>query len=166
MNGLWACCAVVPIMADTTAGKERRRGTGRPFEPGRSGNPAGRPRGVRHHVTMLAERLVDGDAEALIRKTIELGLAGDVAALRLLLDRILPPRRDRPVAISLPPVTTLRDAVAAQAALVAAVADGNLTPGEAGEISGLIANVVRFVETLELEQRVHLLEEAAKEARR
>jgi len=115
---------------------------------------------------MLAERLVDGDAEALIRKTIELGLAGDVAALRLLLDRILPPRRDRPVAISLPPVTTLRDAVAAQAALVAAVADGNLTPGEAGEISGLIANVVRFVETLELEQRVHLLEEAAKEARR
>jgi hypothetical protein len=50
--------------------------------------------------------LLDGDAEKIVRKTIALGLNGDVAALRLLLDRILPPRRDRPVAFSLPALAT------------------------------------------------------------
>jgi len=49
---------------------------------------------------------------------------------------------------------------------VAAVATGDLTPGEAGELSALVSNVVKTIETVELEQRVHLLEEAAKEVRR
>jgi hypothetical protein len=114
-------------MAETTAAKQRR-GAGRPFEPGTSGNPAGRPKGVRHRVTMLAEQLLDGDAEKIVRKTITLGLDGDVTALRLLLDRILPPRRDRPVAFSLPALTAPRDAATALAAVVDAVAAGNLTP--------------------------------------
>jgi hypothetical protein len=77
---------------------------------------------------MLAEQLLDGDAEKIVRKTITLGLDGDVAALRLLLDRILPPRRDRPVAFSLPALTAPRDAATALAAVVDAVAVGNLTP--------------------------------------
>jgi uncharacterized protein DUF5681 len=151
-------------MAETTAGKQRR-GCGRPFKPGMSGNPAGRPKGARHRVTMLAEQLLDGDAKEIIRKTITLGLAGEVAALRLLLDRILPPRRDRPVAFSLPALTTPHDAAAALAALVDAVAAGNLTPQEACDLSGLIGNFVRAIETVALEERVHLLEETLKEAR-
>ncbi len=143
-------------MAEKVAEKQRR-GPGRPFEPGKSGNPTGKSKGTRHRITMLAEALLDGEAEGLVRKAIELGLAGDAAALRLLLDRILPPRRDRPVAFSLPPLSTLRDAVAAQAAVVTAVADGDLTPGEANELSALIANVVKAIETVELEQRLHCL---------
>ena len=73
---------------------------GRPFA---KGNP-GRPRGARHRVTLAAEALLDGEAEALARKAVELALAGDTLALRLCLDRILPPRRDRPIAFRLPPV--------------------------------------------------------------
>src|SRR5208282_4628594 len=106
-------------MAEKVAEKQRR-GPGRPFEPGKPGNPTGKSKGTRHRITMLAEALLDGEAEGLVRQAIELGLAGDAAALRLLLDRILPPRRDRPVAFSLPPLSTLRDAVAAQAAVVTA----------------------------------------------
>jgi hypothetical protein len=45
-----------------------------------------------------------------------------------------------------------------------AVAEGDLTPGVAGELSALIANVVKAIEIGELEERVHQLEEAAKEA--
>jgi hypothetical protein len=153
-------------MAENSDEKQRRRGPGRPFEPGRSGNPAGKPKGTRHQITLLAEQLLDGEAEGLVRKAVELALSGDVAALRLLLERILPPRRDRPVRFALPPISTPHEAVAAHAALVSAVAAGELTPSDASELSGLIANVVKAIEATELEQRVYELELAAKETKR
>jgi hypothetical protein len=145
-------------MAENAAGKQRRRGMGRPFEPGKSGNPAGKPKGARHHVTMLAEQLLDGDAEKLLRKAIELGLAGDVGALRLLLDRILPPRRDRPVAFSLPLITTAAEACSASAAVIAAVASGELTPSEAAELGKLLESHVRTLEAADFEVRLARLE--------
>jgi hypothetical protein len=43
-----------------------------------------------------------GGADALTRKAIELALAGDTAALRLCLERILLPRKDRPLHFRLP----------------------------------------------------------------
>jgi hypothetical protein len=66
----------------------------------------------------------------------------------------------------MPPITKPVDAVAAMSAIVAAVATGDLTPAEAAELSGLVNNIVKTFEATELEQRVQLLEEAAKEARR
>ena len=63
------------------------------FRPGQSGNPNGRPKGSRNAATLALESLLDGEAEALTRKAVELALAGDIAALRLCLDRILPPRK-------------------------------------------------------------------------
>jgi hypothetical protein len=62
-------------MAENAALKQRRRGRGRPFEPGQSGNPAGKPKGTRHQLTMLAEQLLEGEAEELTRKAIERALA-------------------------------------------------------------------------------------------
>ncbi len=55
------------------------------------------------------ETLLDGQAEALTQKAIDLALAGDMAALRLCLDRILPPRKDRPVSIEMPTIDTAED---------------------------------------------------------
>src|ERR1700676_1161621 len=106
------------MVAVNTAGNQR----GRPFTKGRSGNPAGKPRGARHQATLAAEALFDGEAEGLSRKAIELALAGDVPALRICLDRILPPRRERPVHFKLPPLRSATDAAAALAAITAAVA--------------------------------------------
>src|SRR5258708_8865649 len=85
-------------MAEKTAGKQR----GRPFLRGESGNPAGRPMGARHKATVAAEALLDGEAEALTRKAVEMALAGDGTALRLCLDRIIPPRRERPGRFKMP----------------------------------------------------------------
>jgi hypothetical protein len=129
------------------------------FQPGQSGNPAGKRKGTRHRATMLAERLLDGDADGLVRKAIELALAGDVVALRICLDRLVAPRRYRPVRFALPPVTSAADAVAAMAAIVAAVAAGDLTPDEASQLSALVANTVKTIEATELERRVRMLEE-------
>ena len=105
------------------------------FAKGQSGNPAGRPKGSRNATTLALESLLDGQADALTQKAIELALAGDMAALRLCLDRILPARRDRPVSFALPPIESAQDAAATVSAVLAAVAAGEITPAEAGEIS-------------------------------
>ena len=131
-----------------------------PFEPGQSGNPAGKAKGTRNKVTLAIEALLDGEAEALTRKAIELAKAGDIAALRLCMDRLAPPRKDRLVIFELPPVACAADAVKASAALVAAVADGDLTPAEAGELGKLIEAYVRALEATDLAARLENLERA------
>jgi hypothetical protein len=81
-----------------------------PFEPGKSGNPAGKLKGTRNKTTLAVEALLDGEAETITRKAIELAKDGDLTALRLCLDRIAPPRKDRPVLFELPPVSSAADA--------------------------------------------------------
>ena len=87
---------------------------------------------------MAIEALLDGEAEALTRKAIEKALAGDPQALRLCLDRIAPPRQDRPTPFALPKLAEAADARDALAAVVRAVAEGELTPSEAATLAGLI----------------------------
>jgi Family of unknown function (DUF5681) len=80
------------------------------FKPGQSGNPAGRPPGTRNKATESAELLLEGEAEALTREAVELALAGDATALRLCLDRLIPPRRERKVQLdNIPPVRGMPD---------------------------------------------------------
>jgi hypothetical protein len=131
-----------------------------PFELGQSGNPAGKARGTRNKVTLAIEALLDGEAEALTRKAIELAKAGDMAALRLCMDRLAPPRKDRPVMFELPTITCAADAVKASAALVTAVAIGDLTPAEAGELGKLIEAYVRALEATDFAARLENLERA------
>ncbi len=85
------------------------------FAPGNAGG--GKPRGARPKVTRAVEELLEGEHEALTRKAIEKALEGDMAALRLCLERIAPPRKDAPVSVALPPVKSAADAVGASAAL-------------------------------------------------
>jgi hypothetical protein len=108
---------------------------------------------------MLAELLLDREAETLLRKAIELALGGDTVALRLCLERIMAPRRDRPVQFRLPELVSACDATKAVAAISVAVARGELTPGEAAELSRLIEAYVKVLEATELDQRLRALEE-------
>jgi hypothetical protein len=89
--------------------------------------------------TKAVEALLDGEAEAISRKLIEKALEGDTTALRLCLERILPPRRDRPVAFDLPKIETAADALKASASVLASCAAGGLSPGEAAEIMALLS---------------------------
>ncbi len=143
-------------------GKTGTKQDGR-FKPGQSGNPAGRPPGARNRATLAVEALLDGDAEALTRKAVDLALDGDVTALRLCLERICPPRRDRPMSFALPPLETAADAPKAIAAIVAAVADGTVTASEAAELATLVERFVKTVEVAELEARIVALEERTKQ---
>jgi hypothetical protein len=132
------------------------------FRPGQSGNPSGRPKGSRNAATLALELLLDGEAEALTRKAVELALAGDITALRLCLDRILPPRKDRPIAFDMPPINNAEDARAASAALLGAVSSGSLTPSEASEVGKLIDAYVKTIELTEVLARLDKLEAASK----
>jgi hypothetical protein len=128
------------------------------FKPGQSGNPAGRPKGLRNRATLAVEALLDGEAEGLTRKAIELGLGGDMAALRLCLDRITPPRKDRHIAFGLPSMNEPADAAKGLSAIVAAVASGDLTPSEATELTRLVESFARVLETVDHEERLRALE--------
>ncbi|MBP2159551.1 MULTISPECIES: DUF5681 domain-containing protein [Asticcacaulis] len=125
------------------------------------GNP-GRPQGARHKATLAIEALLEGEAEALGRKAIEMALAGDAAALRLCMDRLAPPRKGRTVTFDIPGVDTSRDIVKALQALMSAVAGGEVTPEEAVSISSVLEVKRKAIETIELEARLAKLEQAAK----
>jgi hypothetical protein len=143
--------------AAKTAGKQR----GRPFDKGESGNPNGRPVGSRNRVSLACDELLEGEAEAITRKAIEMAKAGDGPALRLCMDRIAPPRRDRHVPFALPKLETAVDAKVAAAAIVGAVASGELTPGEAAELSKLLDNFTRVLEATDFQTRLEALERKA-----
>ena len=144
--------------AENTAPKQR----GRPFRLGASGNPKGRPKGARNRATVTAEALLDGEAEAISRKLIEKALEGDTTALRLCLDRILPPRRERPVAFDLPKIESAAEALGASSAVLASCAAGALSPLEAAEIMGLVSKHVHMLELTEIEVRLTALEKGLK----
>ena len=127
---------------------------GRPFEKGRSGNPAGRRIGCRNKTTIAAAALLAGEAEALTRKAVELALVGDPTALRLCIERILPQCRERAVKFALPPIESAADIAPAMKAVTSALADGMITPAEAATIAAVVDTFMRAIETSELERRL------------
>lgn len=124
----------------------------------RGNRMGGKPQGSRHKTTLAIEALLQGEHEKLTRKAVDMALAGDTVAMRLCLDRIAPPRKDAPVSFELPPIKSAADALSASTAVLAAVADGEITPDEAGRVMALLTAHKALVETGDLEARIAVLE--------
>lgn len=133
-----------------------RRARGRPFK---RGNP-GRPPGSMNKTTLLVEQLAEGQAEQLVQKVLELALAGDVACLRMLLDRLWPARKGQPVNMSMPPVNSPQDVFPAIASIWTAIREGRLTPDDASALSVVIDRSIRAIELHDISKRIAALEEA------
>jgi hypothetical protein len=129
------------------------------FKEGQSGNPCGMRRGSRHRATLAAEKLLDGEAQELTRKCIDLAKNGDTTALRLCLERLIPPRKDRPIVFGLPAFSSASDAASAMSGLLQAVAGGAVTPSEASNVGRLIEGYVKALELTEFEKRLAALEQ-------
>ena len=125
----------------------------------KKGNPGRRP-GSRNKATVAVEALLDGEAEKITRKAIEMALAGDTVAMRLCLDWLCPPHRSRYIELELPKVETAGDVLQAHASVIDAMAQGGITPDEASTVSSGLEIKRRSIETCELEARITELENA------
>lgn len=142
----------------SNAAKSAKQERGRPFKKGQSGNPAGRPQGSRHKATLAMEAILDGDAEALGRKAVELALAGDTGALRLCLERLMPARKSRPVSVSLPAIKGPAELLDAMSQVVQSAASGEIDVDEATALAGLLDLKRKAIETVDIERRLTALE--------
>ncbi len=129
---------------------------GRPFKPGN----AGRPPGSKNKITQMVEQLVEGQAEQLVRKVLELAQAGDVSCLRMILDRLYQLRKGQPVNVVMPPINSSQDVLPAIASIWTAIRDGRLTPDEANTLSIVIDRSIQAIELHDITKRVAALEEA------
>jgi uncharacterized protein DUF5681 len=128
------------------------------FQPGQSGNPAGRQPGTRNKATMAAEALLDGEVEEVTRRIADQAMSGNPVAMRLCFERLAPRRKGRPVVFALPKLVTHADAVEAAATIVAGVGAGELTPAEAADLIKLVQGFAGVRSALDLEWRVTRIE--------
>lgn len=132
---------------------------------GRSGNRAGRPRGSRNKTTLALESQLEGAAEQLISKAMEMALNGDIAAMRLCLERILPVRRDRLIQIELPPIGTAGQVSSAVDTVFRAIGEGRITPVEGETITNILVHKMKAMQVEEIESRLEKLECSNEEER-
>ncbi len=132
------------------------------WKKGTSGNPRGRPKGSRNQATLLAIAAMEGELKDVVRVVIDAAKGGDMAAARLVVDKLIPAVRERALSIDLPAVATAEDCATAQAKVLAAVAAGYLLPSEGEALAGLIEQQRRSLETSDLIGRMHELERILK----
>jgi hypothetical protein len=134
------------------------RDPGGRWQPGHSGNPAGKLPGTRNHATLFAQALFDQDLELLVKTAVDRALKGDPLALKLCIDRILAPQRHTRVAFAMPPLATAEDATRALAAIAAAAAEGELAAAEARDLTGTVSAFLAALAETEFEKRLAVLE--------
>ena len=135
---------------------------GRPFAPGNKFG-RGRPRGSRNRVTLALQEMLGQHAEALVKKCVVMALQGDTTALRLCMERLLPPAKHSPVQFKLPAIATVPELAHAQATMLDGLSRGQVTPAEAETINNLLESRRRVLETKELEARLDALEQRQRE---
>jgi hypothetical protein len=102
----------------------------------------------------LIEALLEGEAEKLSRKAVELAMEGDSTAMRLCMERLMPPMKGRPVVFPLPKIEKVEDLPAAMTAVTEAMANGIVTPEEAAVVASVIETQRRTMELTSIEQRL------------
>lgn len=132
------------------------------FQKGRSGNPKGKPKGARNKTTVIAQSLLEGEAEALVRKVVQLALDGDLTCLRICIERLVPPKKDAPMDIDLPEIGSAADIPKLLAVLAAKLGQGDLTPAEVRVMIDLAEVAGRLFGVADLDRRISVLEQKAK----
>ena len=109
---------------------------------------------------MAIQTLLEGEAESLTRKAVELALTGDTTALRLCLERILPPSKGRTVHVELPAIKNAMDGLEALNVVIRSVANGDISVDEGQAVAGLIDTHRKELELVQIDDRIRKLEEA------
>jgi len=128
------------------------------FKKGQSGNPKGRGKGARNKTTVMLERMMADDASDVMQSVIDAAKDGDMTAARIIVDRIAPVRKGRPLEIDIPSIAAPGDVVSAYASILGNLASGHLTPDEAQQVSAVVEASRKAIETEQLAQRIDDLE--------
>jgi hypothetical protein len=129
------------------------------FQKGKSGNPKGRPEGSRNKASLAIEAMMEGEYEAITEKAIELAKAGDLVAIRVVLDRIAPIRRERPIHLeNMPDLQNPENAMSAVAKIVQGMTDGIISPSEANSAALLVGTFLKAVEASDIVKHLERIE--------
>src|SRR5437764_1263098 len=120
-----------------------------PFVKGQSGNPAGRALGLRNRASLLMEAKLEGEAEALADRLVQRAMAGEASAMRLCVQNLLPRRRERSVAMPLPPIRTGEDVRLAAAEIAEGVGVGAISPREAIDLLRVVEKLAQALAAAE-----------------
>jgi hypothetical protein len=101
---------------------------------------------------------MEGNLAEVLATVIERAKSGDMTACRMIVDKVLPNTKDRPITLHLPPITDLDGVGKAQAEILKAVAIGEITPSEGEKIASIVEARRRSIETIDLESRISQLE--------
>jgi hypothetical protein len=123
--------------ADIVSPAAARDARGR-FQPGCSGNPAGKKPGTLNRATLLKRVMAEGDPERIASLIVERALAGEWGALRFVQDRLEPKPRARPVMLDFPEGATVAEM---SEIVLRAMAVGEISPEEALQIMRLLDRV-------------------------
>lgn len=129
------------------------------FQKGRSGNPFGRPKGVRNKAVLLAEKLFENETEEICRQAIELAKKGNIQAIKIILDRILPPKKETPITIDLPMMKASTDILEAINQVTLSICCGKISPSDGETLSRIIERQAKAIKMNEFEQRLKNLED-------
>jgi hypothetical protein len=128
------------------------------WQKGTSGNLAGKPTGSRNKATLAVLTLMEQGAKEITEAVVAAAKTGDLTAARMILDRLAPHAKERPVSLVLPNTDTVEGVSAAQQVILQAVAAGDLLPGEGTALAGIVEARRKSIETLQLDLRIAALE--------
>lgn len=128
------------------------------FKRGQSGNPKGKPKGARNKSTLAAESLLEGSLDRICKRIEEEALNGNMQAAKMILERFLPPRKDRLIRLELPEIRSIGDILEASNAIISAVCKGEISPSEGESLARAIAIHTQTLETHDFEQRLQAIE--------
>ncbi len=142
-----------------TTGKKQ----GSRWPKGVSGNPRGRQKGARHAALLALDAIGSEAAREVLTRVVDAAKADDMRAAEILLRRVWPERKGRPVKFDLPAINAAPDVPKALSSVIAAMASGEISPDEASVIAGVIESKRKAIETEELDRRLTALEGARSE---
>jgi hypothetical protein len=122
----------------------------------------GRPKGSRNKSSSPGQDVLNQYAERLVLKCISMAGQGDVGAMRLCMERILPVRRDALVKVSLPRIGTAQEVNKAAEKVTQVMGRGKITPTDAEKMMNVIQMRSQIIDSVVGEGRLAKVEKMMK----
>ncbi|QLZ70636.1 hypothetical protein FOLKNPGA_03450 [Legionella sp. PC1000] len=130
------------------------------FQKGHSGNPAGRKPGIRNRRTQLSQ-LLEPHAEQLVNKAVELALSGDINALKLCLDRLIPKATSQPIQLKLDECDfeKIDNLSAIGRMIMLSIASGHILPEEGQRLMSIVDAQRKLIEHVDMGRKLDEISE-------